>query len=134
MPVMTNHSSATETLGRFLYRRRLGLTPPPSQGEIARRAGVSSSTISRLEGDHTPNPPLETLARVAPYYAISVLDLWQRAGYLTTADVAGFVALLAEVSPLALINIGLERSGLDRVACDLIEHMIRGALARHVDP
>jgi transcriptional regulator with XRE-family HTH domain len=53
-----------ETLGAYLRRKREQRGKAWSQAYLARRAGVSASTVSRLEADKTKSPPME-LARAA---------------------------------------------------------------------
>lgn len=51
-----------------------------SQRDLARMAGVSSATISRLEGGKTKRGDADTLIAIAPYLGTTPEDLLQRAG------------------------------------------------------
>lgn len=95
-------------LPEFLQRRRKEVHPNWSQGDLARKAGYSSPTISRLESGKTKDPPLELLARVAPYYRVPVLEMWERGGYLRSQDAQAIAEFMAQVAPVELVRLGLE--------------------------
>jgi transcriptional regulator with XRE-family HTH domain len=95
-------------LGVFLQQCRAAHRPEWTQSDVARAVGVSPPTISRLESGVTQHPPMELLARVAPHYGVSVLDLWHRAGYLTTQDAAAMARLLGQLAPHELIRLAFE--------------------------
>jgi transcriptional regulator with XRE-family HTH domain len=130
MLATANGGAQVETLGHFLRRRRRALHPPLSQEDVGRLAGLSGSTISRLENDQAPRPPFETLARVAHYYGVPVLELWTRAGYLAAADADSLRALLGEIAPLTLLAYALDALPLDPIARNLIAQLVRAALER----
>ena len=71
----------SETLGQHVQRLRKARGRAWSQRELARRAGVSSATISRLESDKEPPKP-ETLKKIAPFLKTTAEDLLRRAGVL----------------------------------------------------
>jgi transcriptional regulator with XRE-family HTH domain len=98
-----------ETLGAFLRRKREQRGPAWSQTYLAKRANVSHSTISRLESGKTKLPPMELLAKLAPWYRVGVLELWRRAGHLSGGDAEAITAFVAQTDPVELVRIGLER-------------------------
>jgi transcriptional regulator with XRE-family HTH domain len=129
LPMRKRSPVGRETLGQFLRSRRLAQFPALSQSEIARRANLANSTISRIEKDQTADPPLETLARLAPHYGVGVLELWDRAGYMSRADADSLVELLSQIAPLALVHLGLQRLGLPAYARDFLERQIQSEVA-----
>ena len=70
-------------LGTYLAKRRhqLGL----SQDEVAERAGVRGSTVTRLEHGVIANPMPDTLQRLATALEVSFEELFALIGY-TDAD------------------------------------------------
>jgi transcriptional regulator with XRE-family HTH domain len=70
------------TLQTYLreQRERLGI----SQNELARQAGVSNSTVSRLEAGKGPTSAA-MLAHLAPHYRLEAADVLRRAGFLESA-------------------------------------------------
>lgn len=98
-----------ESLGAYLRRKREQRGKAWSQTYLASRAGVSASTVSRLEADKTKSPPMELLAQLAPWYRVGVLELWRRAGHLSGGDAEAITAFVAQTDPVELVRIGLER-------------------------
>lgn len=127
----SQHTRHRETLGQFLQRSREALPGKMTQSEIARRAKLANSTISRLENDQTREPPMETLIRIASHYGVSVLDLWDRAGYMSRPDAVAFVELLNQIEPLTLVHLGLQRLGLPVAVREFVERAIQDALATY---
>ena len=113
-----------ESLGAFLRERREGLHPGWSQNELARQAGVSGPTVHRLEGGQTKKPGLEKLAKLAPFYGLSVVEAWQRGGWLRQADGEEIARLLGQMSPIALIKTGLELGPWSEVTKDLVKRAL----------
>lgn len=69
-----------ESLAAFVKRTRESFGPWLSQAELARRAGMSSATVSRLEaGENVPEP--ETLEKLAAELAVPAETLLMLAGY-----------------------------------------------------
>lgn len=69
-----------ESLAAFVKRTREAFGPWLSQAELARRAGMSSATVSRLEaGENVPEP--ETLEKLAEVLAVPSETLLTLAGY-----------------------------------------------------
>jgi transcriptional regulator with XRE-family HTH domain len=79
---MTAGQSATEgiTLGRRIRQLRdgLGLT----HEEVAKRAGISRSYVTRIEADKVDLPSKEILPRLAEALGTTREDLLRAAGYL----------------------------------------------------
>ena len=113
-----------QTLGAFLRERRERLHPGWSQNELARQAGVSGPTVNRLEGGQTRRPTLEKLARVAPFYGLSVVEAWERGGWLRQADGEEIARLLGEMSPIALIKTGLDMGPWSEVTKDIVKRAL----------
>lgn len=69
---MTNKASTRkpETLGRRLASQRalLGMT----QLEVAEKLGVSQATISYFETDQSDSPPINTIAKLAEIYGVTI--------------------------------------------------------------
>jgi hypothetical protein len=70
-----------------------------------------------------------TLAQVAPWYQLSVVELWQRAGYLRSAGMDTFIGLLTQAGPLAFVEYGLSQLPLPEPVRAVIGQLIQNALA-----
>lgn len=75
----------TEALGQLVrtLREELGYT---SLGAFSRATNVNIATLSRLESGKQENVAPETLARIAQGLRMSVLDLRERAGMLSSEE------------------------------------------------
>jgi transcriptional regulator with XRE-family HTH domain len=73
MSAMQSHDNQSVTLGSFIAARReeLGV----SQRQLATRAGVDSSVVSRLENDLFEQPTAPLLQRIADALTIDVGEL-----------------------------------------------------------
>jgi transcriptional regulator with XRE-family HTH domain len=58
----------------------------PSQAELSRVAGVSNSTIARIESGKTTNPDPATLHQLAPFLKIPYQELFVKCGYLPETE------------------------------------------------
>lgn len=71
-------------------RKKLGY----STYELAAAAGVSESTVVRIEQGHFSAPSPSKLARFAEALQISLADLYAKAGYLVPNDLPTFETYL----------------------------------------
>ena len=73
------------TLGQYLrsVREKNNL----STRDVKKETGITTSQLSRIECDITRNPSPETLKKLALFYNIKTVDLFQRAGYLEPEDI-----------------------------------------------
>jgi len=53
------------------YRKKLGI----SQDTLSKKANLAFHTIAKIEAGATPNPTIETLAKIAKALGVSVDDL-----------------------------------------------------------
>lgn len=65
-----------------------------SASELARRAGVTASTITRLEAAQIVQPGADTLLAIARVLGISVSDLFISADWLPRGDLPTFTPYL----------------------------------------
>lgn len=70
MPHHDLKGKPSATMGRRLAAQRalLGL----SQTEAAERAGFTQAYLSLLENDKAPSPPLNTVAKLADVYGVTI--------------------------------------------------------------
>lgn len=53
------------------YRAKLGI----SQDKLSKLAGITLHTITKIESGSTPNPTIETMAKIAKGLNVSIDDL-----------------------------------------------------------
>ena len=53
------------------YRAKLGI----SQDKLSKLAGITLHTITKIESGSTPNPTIETMAKIAKGLDVSIDDL-----------------------------------------------------------
>jgi len=53
------------------YRAKLGI----SQDKLSKLAGITLHTITKIESGSTPNPTIETMAKIAKGLGVSIDDL-----------------------------------------------------------
>lgn len=93
-------------LGQHLRQARetLGM----SAVQVADIAEVSDSNIIRIENGKLKNPTAETLAKLAHALNLSVADIFERAGFMTGADLptmAPYLRTKYDMPPEALEQI-----------------------------
>lgn len=90
-----------QSLPAFVRQTREAFGDWLSQSELARRAGISSSTVSRLEsGEHIPDQA--TLEKIAAVLGVPAETLLTLAGY--TAFKPGHPIVLPAAEPLAQVE------------------------------
>lgn len=73
-----------ETLGEYLrtVREKNNL----SVRDVKKGTGITTSQLSRLECNITQNPSPKALKKLALFYNIRLIELFQKAGYLDPED------------------------------------------------
>jgi transcriptional regulator with XRE-family HTH domain len=71
--------------GKYIVQLRLS-AGYPSQAELSRAAGVSNSTIARIESGKTTNPDPATLHQLAPFLKVPYQELFVKCGYLPETE------------------------------------------------
>lgn len=79
----------TETLGQYL--RTVREQNKLSTRDVKKGTGITTSQLSRLECSHTRNPSPIVLKKLALFYNIKLIDLFQKAGYLDSKDVETYM-------------------------------------------
>lgn len=79
----------TETLGQYL--RAIREQNKLSTRDVEKETGITTSQLSRLECNHTRTPSPIALKKLALFYNIKLVDLFQKAGYLDSKDVDSYV-------------------------------------------
>ncbi len=74
----------TETLGQYL--RTLREQNKLSTRDVEKRTGITTSQLSRLECNITRTPSPKALKKLALFYNIKLIELFQKAGYLEPED------------------------------------------------
>ena len=74
-----------ETLGHYL--RTIRELNKLSTRDVEKSTGITTSQLSRLECNITRNPSPKALKKLALFYNIKLIELFQRAGYLSPEDV-----------------------------------------------
>jgi transcriptional regulator with XRE-family HTH domain len=66
-------SKEKSTIGENIkkYRNKLGI----SQDQLSKKADLAFHTIAKIEAGSTPNPTIETVAKIAKALDVSVDDL-----------------------------------------------------------
>ena len=84
-------------LGRLIREAResAGL----SQGDLARRLGLSASYMSRLERGEFARPRPQVLTAIAKQLDIQLSDLYAVIGYVIPTELPGFSAYLHTIHP-----------------------------------
>jgi transcriptional regulator with XRE-family HTH domain len=110
-----------KALGKLLRdkRKQLGY----STYDVAAAAGVTESTVVRLEQGRFTAPRPNKLARFAEHLGISLADVYTKAGYLVPGDLPTFETYLQAKYP------GLPK----RAVANLIKHF-RTLAAQHGVP
>lgn len=62
----------TQPLGELIRRARNKANPPLTQRELAQRAGLSETYLSKLENDAIPNPSFHVVERLAEAAGLSI--------------------------------------------------------------
>ena len=78
-----------ETLGQYL--RAIREQNKLSTRDVEKETGITTSKLSRLECGFTRNPSPFTLKKLALFYKIKLIDLFQKAGYLDSQDVDSYM-------------------------------------------
>lgn len=61
-----------------------------STRDIEKETGITTSQLSRLERNITCNPSPTALKKLALFYNIKLIDLFQKAGYLDSEDIDSY--------------------------------------------
>jgi SOS-response transcriptional repressor LexA len=64
--------TTAQPLGKLIRRARNKATPPLTQRELANRAGLSETYLSKLENDAIPNPSFHVVERLAEAAGLSM--------------------------------------------------------------
>lgn len=78
----------TETLGQYL--RTIREQNKLSTRDVKKGTGITTSQLSRLECSLIRNPSPTALKKLALFYNIKLIDLFQKAGYLDSEDVDSY--------------------------------------------
>lgn len=78
-----------ETLGQYL--RTIRTQNKLSTRDVKKGTGITTSQLSRLECDITHNPSPAVLKKLALFYNIKLIDLFQKAGYMDSEDVSSYM-------------------------------------------
>ncbi|MDE7207568.1 MAG: transcriptional regulator [Lachnospiraceae bacterium] len=78
-----------ETLGQYLrtVRERNNL----STRDVEKETGITTSQLSRIECSITQKPSPTALKKLALFYNIKLIDLFQKAGYLDPEDIDAYM-------------------------------------------
>ncbi len=76
------------------YVKRLRTNRKFGSRELARKAGIDSGTMTRLEQGKICSPRIDTLKRLAGALEVPVADLYAVAGYSAPYDVPGISSYL----------------------------------------
>ena len=74
-----------ETLGQYL--RTVREQNKLSTRDVEKQTGITTSQLSRIECNITQEPSPTALKKLALFYNIKIIDLFQKAGYLDSEDV-----------------------------------------------
>jgi len=77
-----------ETLGQYL--RTVREHNRLSTRDVKKGTGITTSQLSRLECNITRNPSPTALKKLALFYNIKLIDLFQKAGYLDSKDIDSY--------------------------------------------
>ncbi len=77
-----------ETLGQYLktVREQNKL----STRDVEKKTGITTSQLSRIECNITQEPSPTALKKLALFYNIKLIDLFQKAGYLDPEDIDAY--------------------------------------------
>lgn len=75
----------TETLGQYL--RTVRKQNKLSTRDVEKGTGITTSQLSRLECNITRTPSPIALKKLALFYNIKLIELYQKAGYLNSEDI-----------------------------------------------
>lgn len=78
----------TETLGQYL--RTVREQNKLSTRDVEKGTGITTSQLSRIECNITRTPSPVALKKLALYYNIKLIELYQKAGYLDPEDAAAY--------------------------------------------
>lgn len=78
----------TDTLGQYL--RTIREQNELSTRDVKKGTGIPTSQLSRLECSLIRNPSPTTLKKLALFYNIKLIDLFQKAGYLDSEDMKSY--------------------------------------------
>jgi len=87
------NQSQSRALGRLLKEKRLALGY--STYQLAKAAGVSDSTVVRMEQGRFKAPRPDKLVRFAELLGVPTADVFARAGYLLPSELPTFPVYLA---------------------------------------
>ncbi len=79
----------TETLGKYL--RTIREQNNLSTRDVKKGTGITTSQLSRIECNITQLPSPIVLKKLALFYNIKLIELYQKAGYLETEDVDSYM-------------------------------------------
>jgi len=78
-----------ETLGQYL--RTVREQNKLSTRDVEKKTGITTSQLSRIECNITRKPSPTALKKLALFYNIKIIDLFQKAGYLDPEDVDAYM-------------------------------------------
>ena len=77
-----------ETLGQYL--RAVREQNKLSTRDVEKGTGITTSQLSRIECSITQNPSPFALKKLALFYNIKLIELYQKAGYLESEDIGAY--------------------------------------------
>jgi len=78
-----------ETLGKYL--RTVRTQNKLSTRDVEKGTGITTSQLSRLERNLTSTPSPLALKKLALFYNVRLIELFQKAGYLESEDVDAYM-------------------------------------------
>lgn len=78
-----------DTLGQYL--RTVREQNKLSTRDVEKKTGITTSQLSRIECNITQEPSPTALRKLALFYNIKIIDLFQKAGYLNSEDVKTYM-------------------------------------------
>lgn len=78
-----------ETLGEYL--RTVREQNKLSTRDVEKQTGITTSQLSRIECNITQNPSPIALKKLALFYNIKLIELYQKAGYLEIEDINAYM-------------------------------------------
>lgn len=78
-----------ETLGQYL--RTVREQNKLSTRDVEKETGITTSQLSRIECNITREPSPTALKKLALFYNLKLIDLFQKAGYLDPADIDAYM-------------------------------------------
>ncbi len=79
----------SNTLGKFL--RSIREQNELSTRDVEKKTGITTSQLSRIECSKTQTPSPIALKKLACFYNIRLIELYQKAGYLDPKDVFDYL-------------------------------------------